>query len=174
MAETISTILGVIVSVSACASMLIKNIKLVMLCQIICNGAGMLSYVLVGGFSGSGIYLIATVQSIIFYIIRRLGKTEPKWLQPVVVVAYVVCSAFTFYSLYDLLPMLAAVLCAVAISQKKSTYYRIFIFFNGVVWIVYDLCILSYAMLVSHAIVCFSAMLGIILLDLLKKKDKKV
>ena len=170
MAYILSQILGFIVFFFVFASMQSKNMKTVLLCQIGCNGLGMLSYVLLGGFSGCGIYLVATVQSVLFYFIRRSGKQEPKWLYPIIIAAYIGCSIATFQGALDLIPMAAAVCCAVGILQKKSSNYRITMVLNGVIWMVYDLFVGAYTMLASHIITFVSALLGIIRLDLCKSK----
>ena len=73
MAYILSQIFGFLVFLFVFASAQTKNMKNALLCQIGCNGFGMLSYVLLGGFSGCGIYLIATIQSAIFYFIRNLS-----------------------------------------------------------------------------------------------------
>ena len=155
------------------ASTITKSIKFTMFCQICCNAFGALSYILLGGFSGSGIFFIAMLQSIIFFILRMKEIKEPKWLQYVVFAAYLLCSALTFKGALDIFPAIAAMLCAVSLVQKKTSYYRIFIFFNGLVWMAYDLMISAYSMLASHIFTSASALLGIILWDILKKSEKK-
>ena len=172
MANIIAQIFGFLVFLFVFASAQTKNMKNALLCQIGCNGFGMLSYVLLGGFSGCGIYLIATLQSVIFYFIRRSGKEEPKWLNPVIVVAYILCSAATFQGWLDLVPMMAAVLCAIGLAQKNPTKYRIVLLLNGAIWLIYDVFVGAYTMLASHIITVGSALLGIIRLDLRKKTEK--
>ena len=171
MAYILSQIFGFLVFLFVFASAQTKNMKNALLCQIGCNGFGMLSYVLLGGFSGCGIYLIATIQSAIFYFIRKSGKEEPKWLNPVIVIAYIACSAATLKGWLDLVPMLAAVLCAVGLAQKKPTNYRIILLLNGAIWLIYDVFMGAYTMLASHIITVGSALLGIIRLDLRKKTE---
>ena len=171
MAYILSQIFGFLVFLFVFASAQTKNMKNALLCQIGCNGFGMLSYVLLGGFSGCGIYLIDTVQSAIFYFIRKSGKEEPKWLNPVIVIAYIACSAATLKGWLDLVPMLAAVLCAVGLAQKKPTNYRIILLLNGAIWLIYDVFMGAYTMLASHIITVGSALLGIIRLDLRKKTE---
>ena len=169
----VSQILGFFVFLFVFASMQTKNMKYVLICQIGCNGLGMLSYILLGGFSGCGIYLIATVQSVIFFYIRTEGKEVPKWLNPVIIAGYIVCSAVTLQGWLDLVPMLGAVLCALGISQRKPTHYRVIMLLNGAVWVIYDVCMGAYTMLASHIITVAAALLGIIRLDLLKKPEKE-
>ena len=171
MAYIISQILGFIVFLFVFASMQTKNIQRVLLCQVGCNGLGMLSYILIGGLSGCGIYLVATIQSVLFYILRRKGKEEPRWLPPIIFVAYIGCSALTFHGLTDLIPMLAAVLCALGILQKKPTNYRIIMVLNGAVWMIYDFIVGAYTMLASHIFTVVSAAIGIIRLDILKQSE---
>ncbi|MBQ8359835.1 MAG: YgjV family protein [Oscillospiraceae bacterium] len=171
MAYILSQIFGFLVFLFVFASAQTKNMKNALLCQIGCNGFGMLSYVLLGGFSGCGIYLIATIQSAIFYFIRKSGKDEPKWLNPVIIVSYLACSAATLKGWLDLVPMLAAVLCAVGLAQKKPTNYRIILLLNGAIWLIYDVFMGAYTMLASHIITVGSALLGLIRLDLRKKTE---
>ena len=170
----ISQVLGVIVCLFIIVSMLVKDIRIVMFCQIGCNGVGTISYVLLGGFAGCGIYLIATFQSILFFFIRKNGKQEPRWLQPLLIVAYVVCSAFTFKVALDLVPMVAAIFCAIGISQKKPTNYRIIMLMNSLIWCFYDIFVQAYTMLASHLITVGSALIGLIFFDIIRYfKTKK-
>ncbi len=168
----ISQILGGIVFVFVFLSMQTKNITLVMICQIGCNALGMASYVLLDGFSGAAIYMVATLQSIIYFIIRRYNIKEPVWLRVVMISAYIVCSAVAIRGAIDVIPMIAAVLCALGISQKKPTNYRVIMLLNGVTWSVYDIFIGANTMLASHIFTFGAALLGIIRLDILKKEEK--
>ena len=170
----ISQILGGIVFVFVFASMQTKSMTRVLLCQIGCNGLGMLSYVLIGGFSACGIYILATLQAILFFWIRKKNMQEPRWLKLLFMIAYLGCSAFSFESWVDLFPMLAGVLCACGIGQKNATNYRIIMLLNGAVWTVYDLFLGAYAMLATHIFVVVSALIGIIRLDILKKSEDAV
>ena len=172
MNNILSQVFGILVFVFVFASMQTKNIKSVLLCQIIINGLGMLSYVLIGGFSGCGIYLVATAQSVIYYVIRRTGREEPRWLKPVILAAYLLCSVVAFKEALDVVPMAAAVLCALGISQQKPSKYRILILLNGAVWMIYDIFIGAYGMLASHAVTVVSALSGIIRFDIMKKEEK--
>ena len=172
MEYTISQILGGVVFVLVFLSMQTKSMNRVLLCQIGGNGFGLLSYVLIGGFSVCGIYLLATLQAVSFFFIRKYDKKEPKWLQPLIMLGYIGCSAVSFQSWVDLFPMIAGVLCAFSIGQKKPTNYRIIMLLNGSVWIVYDLVLGAYTMLATHIMIVVSALIGIIRLDILKKNEK--
>ncbi len=167
--EIISQVSGVLICFFAVASMQTKNIKYTMLFQLLCNGLGMISYLLLDGFSGFGIYLVATLQSLAFFLLTAFNKKEPVWVYPIIFAAYIGCSLLTFKEALDIVPMIAALLCALALIQKKPSSYRIVILLNGSVWIIYDICIGSYGMLASHIITVASALFGIIRIDILKK-----
>ena len=72
----------------------------------------------------------------------------------------------------DIVPTIAAVLCALALMQKKTSRYRIIILFNGIAWLIYDIIMGAYTMLASRIFTVTSALLGIIRLDILKKEEK--
>ena len=168
----ISQILGGIVFVFVFLSMQTKNITLVMICQIGCNALGMASYVLLDGFSGAAIYMVATLQSVIYFYIRRYDKKEPGWLRIAIISAFIICSAVAIREALDIVPMVAAVLCALGISQKKPTNYRIIMLLNGVTWSVYDVFIGASTMLASHIFTFGAALIGIIRLDIMKREEK--
>ena len=172
MAYILSQILGLVVFIFVFASMQTQNMKRVLLCQIGCNGLGMISYVLLGGFSGCGIYLIATIQSVLFYFIRKREKEIPRWLYVIIIGLYIGCSVVSFKDLLDLVPMVAAILCAVSLFQKKSTNYRIIMLLNGTTWSIYDVVIGAYTMLASHILTVVFALWGIIRLDIIHKQKE--
>lgn len=172
MAYWLSQIFGGLVFVAVFLALQMSDMKRALLCQIACNVLGMLSYVLIGGISGCGIYLVAAFQSLVFYLYRRSEKQEPRWLYPIIFAAYIGCSALTFRGASDIVPAVAALLCAFALIQKNTLYYRILLLLNGVTWIVYDLFMGAYTMLASHIFVVVSAVLGLVRFHILKKEDK--
>lgn len=73
----ISQIFGMVASLTALLSMQTKKIRNVLVMLLICNGSGALSYILVGGFSGCGLYIAAIVQSLVYFAIRQTNKKAP-------------------------------------------------------------------------------------------------
>ncbi|MBO5908168.1 MAG: YgjV family protein [Clostridia bacterium] len=165
----ITLISGIAVCVCIVASMQTKNIKYTMLFQLLCNGFGMVSYLVGDDFSGFGVFLVATAQSLLFFLLRLFDKEAPRWIYPIIFAAYIGCSLFTLKSALDIVPMLAALLCGLALMQKKPSAYRIIILLNGALWLIYDIYVQSYGMLISHIITVVSALVGIVRIDLLKK-----
>lgn len=162
----ISQICGIIVSLAIVVSMQAKDIRKVLAGQLICNSVGALSYILVGGLSGCGIYIVALSQSVIYFIYRIKNKKAPLFLGVAFLILFLLCSFTTYQTPIDLLSAAAAVFCALAIMQEKPSVYRILILINGLIWVVYDLNVGAYAMILSHALTSTSALIGILRLDL--------
>ena len=168
----ISQVSGVLVAIAAVVSMQLKNIKGVLACQLICNALGALSYILCGGTSGFGIYLVALMQSLLYFIFSLINKKAPSFLAIVFVVLYIVCAVSSYKAPIDILSGIAALTCAFALVQRNPFIYRILMVGNGLFWTVYDIGICNYAMLICHVLVLLSAVLGIIRIDLRKKQSK--
>lgn len=161
-----SQICGLIVSLAIVISMQLKDIRKVLVGQLICNSVGALSYILVGGLSGCGIYIVALLQSIVYFVFRIRNKKAPLFMAFVFLVLFLLCSFTTYKTPIDILSAIAAVFCALAITQEKPSVYRILILINGLIWVVYDLNVGAYTMILSHALTVLSALIGIIRLDL--------
>ncbi len=167
-------IFGLLSTIAALMSMQFKDMRLVLICQIICNGTGAVSYLLTpeGGLSGSGIYAIAILQSLVFFILRCKKINEPQYIAYIFAAAYLTCSVFTYQKPLDVVPALAALTCAFGVAQKNASFYRLLILANGIIWLIYDLLLpASITMAVSHIITIASAVLGIVRLDILAKKQ---
>ena len=150
--------------------MQMKDMKKTLFCQLCCNLFGMLSYVFLGGLSGWGIYLIAAVQSLVLFLYRKAKKEPPKLVSAVFFIAYLLFSLLAFRGARDVVPLVAAMLCALALIQENATRYRLIILLNGAMWIIYDLFLGAYTMLASHIFTVVSALSGIIRLDIMKKR----
>jgi len=167
----VSQVFGIIVSLAVVISMQLKDVRNILICQLVCNGVGAISYILLDGFSGCGIYFVAFFESIIMYHYRRKDIKLPKWMACVFLLAFMCCSAITFNKLTDLISAFAALTCALGIMQEKPSKYRIFMLMNGVVWMVYDGCVGAYTMMLSHVITVISSLTGILRLDLKMKGE---
>lgn len=73
MTYILSQIFGGLVFVAVFLALQMSDMKRSLLCQIACNVLGMLSYVLAGGISGCGIYLVASAALGIlrFHILKK-------------------------------------------------------------------------------------------------------
>lgn len=161
---------GLLSTIAALTSMQLRDMRLVMVFQIVCNGTGAVSYILSGGSSGCGIYLIAILQSLVYFIFRSRAKEAPNFLTVAFALGYLICSAFTYKVPLDIVPAVAALVCAFGVAQKNPSRYRLLFLANGIVWLIYDLILpAAITMTLSHMVTIVSALIGIIRLDLSRK-----
>ena len=57
---------------------------------------------------------------------------------------FLLVSVLGYQTPLDIIAMLAAVTCALALAQKSSTMYRVFMVINGVLWLVFDILTKTY------------------------------
>lgn len=173
MAIILSQLFGFIASVTVLASMQLKNIRAVLIVNVVCNAAGAASYLVLGNVSGCGLYLVAVAQSVLFLAYRLRRRDTPGFWTWVFSAAFLLCSLVTFKAYADVLSMLAAVCCALALAQKNASLYRMIMLANAALWIAYDIVTKAYAMLPAHIITALSAIIGIVRMDLglFKKKN---
>ena len=169
----ISQVLGFVVTILVVISMQLKDIRHTLVCTLACNVTGAATYVFAGGLSGCGIYIIAIVQCIVYFIFSLRRKKAPFILAMVFLTGYLLCSFATYKSYFDIISALAAVTCAFALAQDKASGFRIFMIFNGILWMIYDVSVAAYTMILSHAITFASALVGIIRLDICRKEAKE-
>lgn len=172
MENVISQVIGIGVIACVFFSTQAKNVKTVLILQMLCNGLSALSYLLVDGASASIVTLVAVVQTVVYYIIRAKEKTAPNILAFVFMLVFVGCSLPAYKGFLDLFVMFGAVCCSLSLAQAKPSVFRILSLLNGLSWVIYDIGIGAYTMLITHGIVIVSAVIGIIRLDL-KRNNKE-
>jgi hypothetical protein len=165
-ADTLSAVFGFIATITVLASMQLKNIRTVLIINVICNIAGAMSFLVLGQVSACSLYFVAVAESALYLFYNLRKKDAPKELVWVFALAFVACSLVTFKAPADAISMLAAFTCALALAQKNASVYRIIMLINGGLWICFDIVTGSWGMLPAHIITALSALLGIARLDL--------
>ena len=169
-AQGISVLTGIL----AMIMMQLKNMKMVLLFQIIVNTTTLTNYFLLGGDTGVFVSILAIVQSVVMFLYNRRGIKPHLAVVIAFVVAYAGCSAYTIAQsrqLLDLLPACAAICFSVSLVQSKTASFRIWGSLNPAFWLGYDLYTRSYVMLCVHLGILISSVVAMIRLDgLLGKK----
>lgn len=171
MITLISQIFGIIITVGSVLMLQLKDVKKTLFCSAVVNILGTINYIIAGGLSGCGVYLIAAVQSSVFLIIRTREREPSKYLGWFFSAAMLICSLTAYRRPADLFAAAAALFCALGLAQKKASGFRFFTLFNGASWLVYDVVIGAYSMILAHSVTLLAAAVGIVRLDL--KKTKK-
>ena len=165
--------ISVLILIIAVCMMQFKNVKFILIGQIVANLLTASTYFLTGGFSGSGICIIAIIQTVTMFILNRMGKTPHLSVIILFILSYVACSIYYYQSIYDIFSAMAAVCFALSVSQKDSSKTRFWYLFNPVCWLIYDIFKGSYVLLITHLIIFISTLVAMIRVDGIFKKKMK-
>jgi hypothetical protein len=169
----VAQILGALTTLSIVVANQLKDMRHVLLCQMVVNLLAAVSSALLGGLSGAWICGVAILQTGLLYILDKKGasdktKTYLLWLFAFM---YIAGTAVVFSSWRDLVSCAGAMLFLLAIGQKQSSRYRVCICAHAILWLVYYLSILSFGSALTNAVGLVSAVVGIIRLDLKRSKE---
>ena len=167
--------ISVLTGIFAIVMMQFKDMKKILLFQIIINFTASLNYLLLGGNSGAIVSLLAILQSVVMFIYNTKKRKPHAAVVIGFILSYVICSAYNIILSGDpmeILPALAAICFSISLVQEKASAFRIWGVLNPTCWFIYDLYVASYVMFVVHAAIAVSAIVGIVRLDL-KGREKR-
>ena len=174
LAQGVSVVTGIL----AISMMQFKNMRAILLFQIISNLLASTNYLLLGGDTGAIVSVLAIAQSVVMYFYNCRSKEPHKSVVATFILAYVAFSAYNVISsrdLMELLPAFSAICFAVSLLQKKPSNFRIFGALNPSFWLPYDLYTEAYVMFFVHFGILVSCLWAMIKLDgflgIMKKKD---
>ncbi len=170
----ISQILGYLSTLTVLFALQQKEMKIILILSIISNVMSSASNLLIGGYAGGCVCALAVIQTVISFRYEWKEKKVPLYVTGIFVAGYIAITVFTYNTILDILPCLAAILYACAIVQKKPLRYRLFIAFNASLWILYELTLPTpnYALAINCSLQLVSTIIGMIRLDR-KKKEKE-
>ena len=170
-AQGISVITGIL----AILLMQLKNMKTILLFQIIVNLLAASNYFILGGDTGAIVSALAILQSVVMFVYNKKGVKPHLAVVICFVAAYVSCSAYTLFTTRDmmeLLPACAAVCFSVSLVQEKPKIFRIWGALNPSFWLAYDLYTDSHVMFCVHLGILISSVVAMIRLDGLFKRKQ--
>ena len=171
----LAQVISVLTTAFSVLSMQFKNVKPILLCQLMSNLLCSITYLLLGGFSGAAICLVAILQCIVSFVCN-VKDIKPHWLLCVGFTAvYVACSIVWAQSVADVFSAMGAVVFSIGMTQKKASVTRLWYAANPVCWMIYDVFTMAYGNLITHLIIFASTMAAIIRIDLAayRKNGKK-
>lgn len=169
----IAQILGILGSASNIISMQLKKKQHILICFILAGVLFTGSYLLLNGYSGAIVCLIATLQTGLSYIYDRKNKELPKWLIIIFFILSTLGGVLTYQNILDIFAILAGVTYTWSIIQKQEKYIRLITLSNSALWFIYDIFIKAYSTCISDAIIILSTLIGIIRFDVLKNKNER-
>ena len=163
----VAQMVGVLTTVVTVIAAQLKNMKYILLCQLCANLMVAISSGMLGGLSGAWLCSVAAVQTVVWYFLEQRGisSTAKKWMLWLFAAVYVVGTAVVYQSWGDIISCMGVLLYLLAITQTRSSKYRCYICLNTLLWMIYDLTILSFGSLIAHGVEFTSALIGILRLD---------
>ena len=167
----VAQIIGVLTTACMVVANQLKDMRYILLVQMLANGLAATSAAILGGLSGAWICGVAAVQTGVLYILDKKDASEKlrKWLLLLFAVMYIAGTAVVYSSWRDLISCGGAMLFLLAVMQEKPSRYRGYICVNAFLWLMYNLSILGFGNALTNAVELGSAVVGIIRLDLKKK-----
>lgn len=162
-------IVGIFVTIVSVISMQFKNMKHIVAAQMVANLLLMLNYLLLGGFSGAGVAIIATVQTVVVNILNSKKIKTPVFVTVAFMIMFLICSVLTYSGPLDITVAVAALLFALAIVQEDASKCRKLSLGNSVLWLIYDIGTGAYTTILTHGILIVSIIVGMVRLDMKKK-----
>lgn len=166
----LAQILGILGTVGNVVSMQLKRKNQILLCFILAGIFFSGNYLLLGGYSGAIICIIATLQTLTSYIFEIKKKEMPKWLITIFFMISLIGGILTYQNILDILPILGGITYTWSIVQKKEKYIRWITLSNCTLWFIYDVFIKAYSTCISDIIYILSTLIGIIRFDVIKKE----
>ncbi|MBQ3074980.1 MAG: YgjV family protein [Clostridia bacterium] len=168
LAQGISVLTGIV----AVVMMQFKDMRKILIGQILANLLTASTYFLLGGFSGTGICLIAIVQTVTMFLYNLKQRPPHRAIIAVFVLLYIACSAFYYRSPVDLFSAMAAICYAFSVVQTRACLSRLWYLFNPLCWLIYDLFTRAYGNLVLHVVIFLSTLYAILHNDLRKNRKE--
>ena len=148
-------VVAVFTTIFAIAGMQFKDMRIILVSQIIANGLLGVQAILGGTASTSWIIFLAIVQTVISFAFASKSKDFPIWLTLIFAIGYTVITVLLFTSPFDILTCIAAWFFALAVVQKDSAVCRFYSVVNTALWLVYDIFVMQTGIVNHSVIICF-------------------
>lgn len=165
----LAQIFGLIASVCIIIAMQIKEKKGILTLLILGNGFFVINFLLIGAYAGAVVCSIATIETVISYLYDNKKRKLPGIILVIFLVTSLIASLSQYKSLYDIIPIICAVLYPIVISQKKESNIRKISLVTAVLWITYDLMVGAYTAIIADLFCTVSTMVAIARYDLKRK-----
>ena len=154
----------------------VKNRKTVLIFNCVSMIAEGLSYIFLSAWSGLAMVFVGIIRNLIFMIDeKRNGKSDRITKKDIIIliVLYIIAiisAIYTYEGFWSLMSVFATMLFTYSVWQKKTKIYKILGIPVGIVWIIYNIYIVSLFGIILESLLLISAVIGIIRENKMKKK----
>lgn len=143
-----------------------KTVLIISFLSLIANG---IAYILLEAYTGLAMCIVALVRNIIFLIDeKKNGKTEEITKKDIIIliVLYlisIISAIFTYDGFLSLLSVFATMLYTFSVWQKKTIIYKVLGIPIGILWILYNIYVMSIFGIILEFILLICSTSGYIL-----------
>lgn len=131
-----------------------------------------LQYFILGAFSAVVINIIGAIKESIFYLYTKKDKDIPVKILLIYTIIIIISGIITFTDIFSIFPAFLAILATYGTWQKSLKKYRILVVISIILWTVYNFVVGAYVNVIGNAFQLVSAVIAIIRLDVMKKKEE--
>ena len=162
--ENVDYVIAIFTTIFAVGGMQFRNMRIIIISQLLSNVLLALQCILGGTASAGGIVFLAIGQTVVSFIFNAKGKRFPFALTLVFMAGFTAITVICFSTPFDILTMVAAWFFALSIVQEHSHICRFYALVNTLLWLVYDFFIMPSG-IVNHSIIAILILISIIRLD---------
>jgi len=137
-----------------------KTAKKILIFQTLSFLFKSIHYLLLGGLSGFWSSNISMIRNIIFSKIKRNKK-----LTYFFIILYFILGIITYKDLGSILPMCASIYYTIIVNTNNPKYLRKGMIINCLIWLLYNIYIISYAGITTQIVMIISTIISIKKLD---------
>lgn len=136
-----------------------KKKKILVIMQIIAQTLYAIHFYMLDGMSGALSNIVGIIGLLLIYIKKENMKCY--YLIPIILIMYIITAIYTYDGLFSLLPVIACLiqLLSIYISSMKIT--KIGGIISAVCWLIYGICVLSYASIITEVILIISTFISL-------------
>lgn len=167
--------ISIVAAILAIIMLQLKNMKVILLFQVLINLIASTNYLLLDGGSGMLLSLAAILHSAVMFIYNTKGVRPHVPVTLAFIAVYLGCAVYNMVvtrDIMEILPFIAAFCFSMALIQEKTSVFRIWSALNPVFWLPYDLYTKSFVMFFVHGGILVSSIVAMVRLDGLFRKKK--
>jgi len=147
-----------------------KKYGMIVFCEVVNSFFSAVHYLILGGYTGMWICLVSCFTYVVYWDRNRKGKSTLGY-QIVFGIMFTVLSLISWHSFVSIFVMIAKLVSAVSLGIKSPRIIRFMKLISFPCWLIYDLYMGSISGIIGDIMSIGSVVIGIVRLDLSKKKQ---
>ena len=168
--DIIAQIIGLLVLPSALVVQSFKNMRLILIGELVLNLMVTVNLLLLGEMAGAVQCVAAAMHTVLLYAVRHRARSFSAGVTVAFSVLYVLLGLWTYTGPVDLLPMLSSLFFSAAVMQTRPWAYRLGKNLNASANLAYDLLVGAWGLSLTHGVLLLGGLLLSWRLDVRNKR----